>query len=157
MEQLIASVEQKDETERLRKLYESGGNLTHLRLLIRALVDKQDYRQLANYAPILLKEGQHVDDYDLSQKALLAVDSINKLLLLAKDYPELHKLNDDFIATEGWAYFYLGKVMQARGIGANAGWSAGELQRPRAGHQQPRLNLETGAICKRSSLGRLVG
>jgi len=51
-----------------------------------------------------------------SQKALLADDSIKQVVALAKDYPELHKLNDDFIATEGWLTSYLGKVMQARGI-----------------------------------------
>jgi hypothetical protein len=114
MEELIASVEQGDEVGRLRKLYESDGDLTHLRLLIGALVDKQDHRQLAIYAPKLLKEGQHIDNYDLAQKALFADGQYQQVVALAQDYPELHKLSDDFLATEGWANFYLGRVIPAR-------------------------------------------
>jgi hypothetical protein len=114
MEELIASIEKGDETERLRKLYESSGELNHLRLLIGSLVSKHDHRQLATYAPILLKESQRVEDYDLSQRALFADGQYNQVLALATDYPELHNLRDEFMAVEGWSCFYLGKVMEAR-------------------------------------------
>ena len=116
MEELIASVEQGDETERLRKLYEFGGQLTHLRLLIGTLIGKQDHRHLAIYAPKLLKESQHIDDYDLAQKALFAEGQYQRVVALAQNYSDLHKLNDDFLAMEGWAYFYLGNIMAARAI-----------------------------------------
>ncbi|WP_316176009.1 hypothetical protein [Bradyrhizobium sp. SZCCHNRI1073] len=116
MDVLIASLERGDEIERLRKLYEADGELPILRLLIGALVKKVDYRQLSIYAPKLLKESQHVDDYDLSQKALFADGNYKEVLALAEEYPALHKLSDDFRATEGWANFYLGRVMQARTI-----------------------------------------
>jgi hypothetical protein len=116
MEELIASVEQGNETERLRKLYESSGELTHLRLLIGSLVNDGDHRQLATYAPILLKESQRIEDYELSQKALFADEQYKRVLELAREYPKLHKLKNDFLAAEGWAYFQLGKVMEARHI-----------------------------------------
>ncbi|WKA27961.1 HTH domain-containing protein [Bradyrhizobium roseum] len=116
MEDLIASLEKGDEVERLRKLFESTGELNHLRLLIALLVSKRDHRQLASYAPQLLKESQRVEDYDISQKALFADGQYKQVLELAQGYPELHKLRDDFMAVEGWSYFYLGRTLEARTI-----------------------------------------
>jgi hypothetical protein len=116
MEELIASVEAGDEAERLRKLYESTADLGHLRLLIEALVDNRDHRQLATYAPILLKESHRIEDYGTAQKALFASGQYQRVVALAKEYSELHELHNDFVAVEGWAYFYLGKIIEARDI-----------------------------------------
>jgi hypothetical protein len=116
MEALIAAVEEGNEAERLRKLFESSGELTHLRLLVAALMRDNDHRQLAVYAPTLLKENKRVEDYEISLKALFADGQYAGAVALAKQYPGLHKLKDDFLALEGWSFFHLGKVLEARGI-----------------------------------------
>jgi hypothetical protein len=38
------------------------------------------------------------------------------VLSLAAEFPDLHGLNDDFLAFEGWSLFQLGRVMEAREI-----------------------------------------
>jgi hypothetical protein len=116
MEALIAAIEEGNEAERLRKLFESSGELTHLRLLVAALMRDNDHRQLAIYAPTLLAENKRVEDYEISLKALFADGQYAGAVALAKQYPGLHKLKDDFLAFEGWSFFYLGKVLEARGI-----------------------------------------
>jgi hypothetical protein len=116
MEALIAAIEEGNEAERLRKLFESSGELTHLRLLVAALMRENDHRQLAIYAPTLLAENKRVEDYEISLKASFADGQYAGVVTLAKQYPGLHKLKDDFLAFEGWSFFYLGKVLEARGI-----------------------------------------
>jgi len=79
-------------------------------------VRDHDHRQLASYAPDLLKENKRVEDYDISLTALFADGQYEKVLALVAKYPDLHRLKDDFLALEGWSFFHLGKVIQAREI-----------------------------------------
>lgn len=116
LEELISSVESGQEAERLRKLYEEKKELNYLRLLVLALMKEADSRQLAIYAPMLLQETQRVEDYDTTIKALYADRQYSRIVELAKLYPELHRLRDDFSAFEGWAQFSLGNVLEAQKI-----------------------------------------
>jgi len=116
LDALITSVEKGDEAERLRQLYETGKDYVHLQLLVSTLVRKHDHRQLAVYAPILLRESKRVEDYQVAQQALYFGQHYLQLLALAAEFPDLHNLSDDFLVHEGWALFQLGRVMDARKI-----------------------------------------
>jgi hypothetical protein len=116
LDTLISSVEKGDEAERLRQLYEAGKNFTHLQLLVNTLVRQNDHRQLAIYAPVLLRESKRVEDYDVAQRALYISHQYLQVVALAAEFPDLHKLNDDFLALEGWSSFHLGRVTDARVI-----------------------------------------
>lgn len=116
LEELIASVETGREAERLKKLYEEKKGINFLRLLVLALMKDSDSRQLAIYAPILLQETNRIEDYDASIKALYVEKQYPRVIELSKSYPDLHKLNDGFLAFEGWAQFSLGNVLEAQKI-----------------------------------------
>jgi hypothetical protein len=116
LEELIASVETGKEADRLRKLYEEKKDLNFLRLLVIALMKESDSHQLAVYAPILLQETNRVEDYDAAIKALYVDKQYSRVIELSKSYPELHRLEDDFRAFEGWAQFSLGNVLEAQKI-----------------------------------------
>jgi hypothetical protein len=116
LDALISSVEKGDEAERLRQLYEAAKDFTHLQLLVNTLVRKNDHRQLAVYAPVLLRESKRVEDYEVAQQALYLSRQYLQVVALAAEFPDLHKLNDEFLALEGWSLFHLGRVTDARGI-----------------------------------------
>lgn len=114
--ELVTSVETGKEADRLRKLYEEKKDINFLRLLVLALMKESDSRQIAVYAPILLRETNRIEDYDASIKALYVDKQYLRVIELSKSYPDLHKLNDDFLAFEGWAQFSLGNVLEAQKI-----------------------------------------
>ncbi|SFJ32621.1 HTH domain-containing protein [Bradyrhizobium sp. cf659] len=113
---LIASVEEGNETERVRNLYETDKELTHLRLLVLSLFRDKNFAELTKYAPILVKEDKREEDYDLAQKAFYAERQYKEIIELSDQYPELHARKDEFASVKGWALFHLGRVLEARTI-----------------------------------------
>jgi hypothetical protein len=116
IEALISSVEEGNETERVRNLYESDKELPHLRLLIASLFRDKNFAELTKYAPILVKEDKREEDYELAQKAFYAERQYQQVIELADSYPELHARKDEFSSVKGWALFHLGRVLEARAI-----------------------------------------
>ncbi|SFV16905.1 hypothetical protein SAMN05192541_126138 [Bradyrhizobium arachidis] len=116
IETLIASVEEGNETERIRNLYETDKELTHLRLLVLSLYRDKNFAELTKYAPLLVKEDKREEDYELAQKAFYAERQYKEIIELSDQYPELHAIKDEFSSVKGWALFYLGRVLEARTI-----------------------------------------
>lgn len=116
LEDLIRSVEEGNEVERLRKLYESSGELTHLRLLVAALMNENNAKELSDYGPKLLEASRRIENYGISQRALYATGQYTRVVELARAYPELHALRDECLAIEGWAHFKLGSIISARSL-----------------------------------------
>lgn len=116
IETLIASVEEGNETERVRNLYETDKELTHLRLLVLNLYRDKKFADLTRYAPILVKEDKREEDYELAQKAFYAERQYKEIIELSAQYPELHARKNEFASVKGWALFHLGRVMEARTI-----------------------------------------
>jgi len=141
-------VEKGDEAERLRQLYEAGKDFTHLQLLVNTLVRQNDHRQLAIYAPILLRESKRIEDYGVAQQALYFGRQYLQVVALAVEFPDLHKLNDDFLAFEGWSLFHLGRVMEAR-------WIARALVARRADSNDRELDVNT-AIPALAAVGTII-
>lgn len=116
IEALIASVEEGNETERIRNLYEADKELSHLRLLVSNLFRDKNFAELTKYAPLLVKEDQREEYYELAQKAFYAEQQYQQVADLAESYPELHARNYEFASIKGWALFRLGRVVEARRI-----------------------------------------
>jgi hypothetical protein len=115
--QLISSVEQGNESERIRQLYEqSEGHLGNLRLLVNSLFRDRDYRQMAAYAPMLARATRRIEDFELALKALFHERRFNELVAFAEEMPELYELNLEFASLKAWSYYSLGEVIQARKI-----------------------------------------
>ena len=116
IEVLIASVEEGNEAERIRNLYEADKELSHLRLLVARLFNDKNFAELTKYAPILIKEDKREEDYELAQKAFFFERKYKEVIELAETYPELHARRDEFASVLGWTLFHLGRVLQARAI-----------------------------------------
>lgn len=119
LHELVASVEHGDEIERLRKLYEAKGELVHLRILVGALISKKNYRELAHYAPVLVRSTKQVEDLQLALRALYTEKKYDAVVALCEELPELFQLSDDFASLKGWALFQIGRVLPARDIARN--------------------------------------
>jgi hypothetical protein len=116
LEEIVASIEKGDEVERMRQRYEQSRQVTDLRVLVGSLRRRRDTKQLATYAPLLVRETKTIEDFDIAVKALFQNDRLSEVLTLIADYPQLIALNDECQSLEGWALFRLGHVMEARAI-----------------------------------------
>lgn len=116
IDEVIDSVEKGDELERARLHYEKSKTLTSLRVLVSELAGNQDHRQLANYAPALVKETRHIADFRVATRALFHENRHAELLELIENLPDLYALDDEFKSIKGWSLFHLGRVMEARSI-----------------------------------------
>jgi len=116
LHEVIDAVEKGSELELVRRRYESSKKLTDLRLLVGELVARRDYRQLANYAPTLVKETLQVGDFRVALQALFQESRYGELLDLIETLPGLYALHDEFKSLHAWALFNLGRVLEARPI-----------------------------------------
>lgn len=114
IEELVAHIQKGDEVENLRQRYSQSQNLTDLRLLVGALRVRRELKQLSDYAPHLARATKAIEDFDLAIKSLFDSKRYCELLELAENLPDLQKLDDDYAAFKGWAFYQLGRIREAR-------------------------------------------
>lgn len=112
--EVVNSIEKGDELELLRKRYEESKQLVDLRMLVREFASKQDYRQLANYAPTFVRETKQVKDLRLALRALYHENRYGELLDLVKALADIGAQDDEVKSLRAWSLFNLGRVMEAR-------------------------------------------
>ena len=116
LEEIVGHVEKGDEVESLRQRYIESPSLTDLRILIAALRNRRDLKQLADYAPRLARATKAGEDFDLAVRGLFDSRRYSELIALTEELPELQKLDDDYAAAHGWALAEVGRVLEARDI-----------------------------------------
>jgi hypothetical protein len=113
---MLTGIESGDETEQIRRQYENSRSLQDLLFLIDAFNNRGDQRQLATYAPDLVRATHRVEDFRLAIGALFNERRYDELLALTDELPDLFVLDSDFLSLKAWSLFYVGRVMEARGI-----------------------------------------
>jgi hypothetical protein len=109
LDALISSVEKGDEAERLRQLYEASKEFTHLQLLVNTLVRQNDHRQLAVYAPVLLRESKRIEDYGAEKIALpLCVTALIAIFLTG--------YVGYFVVDTIWPSFYYSPIKDGKNV-----------------------------------------
>ena len=113
---ILTGIEGGDETEQIRRRYENSKSLQDLLFLIDALNSRGDHRQLATYAPDLVRATHRVEDFRLAIGALFNERRYDELLALTDELPDLFVLDSGFLSLKAWSFFYVGRVMEARAI-----------------------------------------
>src|SRR5271166_1111065 len=111
--EIVTHIEKGDEAESLRVRYEASRELPDLRVLVMALGARRDARQLATYAPQLVRSTRAREDFSLALRALFHDNRYGDLLTLTDEFPELLQLDDDFTSFKGWSLYRLGRVIDA--------------------------------------------
>jgi hypothetical protein len=75
---------------------------------------RRELKQLSDYAPHLARATKAIEDFDLAIKSLFDSKRYCELLELAENLPDLQKLDDDYAAFKGWAFYQLGRIREAR-------------------------------------------
>ena len=115
--ELLSGIEGGDEAERLRQRYDDSGDLGDLRTLVGVLRAKNDFRQLATYAPILARLSPSADSFATAIKALFHEEAYAEVVALAGEFPDICAQDDEFASMHAWALFNVGRVMEARTLG----------------------------------------
>jgi hypothetical protein len=113
---ILTGIESGDETEQIRRRYENSKSLQDLLFLIDALNNRGDQRQLATYAPDLVRATHRVEDFRLAIGALFNERRYDELLALTDELPNLFALEFDFSSLKAWSLFHVGRTMEARTI-----------------------------------------
>jgi len=116
IEEMVAHIQKGDEVESLRQRYAESNSVGDLRVLVATLRARHDTKQLAVYAPALVRETKTAQDFDVATKALFQNDQLTEVLGLMNELPELLELDEEYSSIKGWALFRLGRVMEARTI-----------------------------------------
>lgn len=114
---LLSGIESGNEAEGLRQRYDASGDPGDLRALVNILRTKNDFRQLAAYAPILAHASPSSDSFATAAKALFHAEAYGDVIALATDLPEICAQDDEFVSMHAWALFNVGRVMEARALG----------------------------------------
>jgi hypothetical protein len=113
---ILAGIESGDEAERTRRRYEDTRGLNDLMVLIDVLKANADFRQLATYAPALVRTTKRSEDFRLALGALFNERRYDELLALADEFPELYSHDAEFGSLKGWSLFHIGRIIEARSV-----------------------------------------
>jgi hypothetical protein len=114
IDDILTGIERGDETEQVRRRYENSKSLPDLLFLIDALNSNSDYRQLATYAPDLVRATHRVEDFRLALGALFNERRYDELLGLTDELPNLFVFDSELSSLKAWSLFHVGRVMEAR-------------------------------------------